>query len=327
MGRDELWIVPAIGIAALYAALTFVIKVAEAYPGVPDSWISLRAALFIVGVAAFFRFLRYLLRLWRSGEERPSTRIVADFIPAVRDFMPIMAGVAILSLFLFSISLSKSMIPAVVPYWADNMLAATDRAIWLDAEALARLLAPWMPALGLFYGLWHAVHLGGILWVLHWREDRKARHILSFMLTWSLGMLLAYLFSSMGPIFTGLYDPSVAPESVRRTVGFLLSNYRGDEGMIGGGISAFPSMHVAIAAWFAIVLRDRGWPKLGLAYTVAVFICSIVLGWHYAIDGVAGAGVALLADRLAQAWLKGRRFRGYAGEGRPAAAGILNESA
>ena len=124
------------------------------------------------------------------------------------------------------------------------------------------------------------------------------------MLTWSIGMAFAYLFSSMGPLFTGVYDPSIAPDSVRLAAEFLWANYQARGALIGGGISAFPSMHVAIAAWLAIVLTNRGWPKVGIAYFFAVFVCSVVLGWHYAIDGAAGAAVAMTADRLAQAWLR-----------------------
>lgn len=304
MGRDEAWIYPAIAIAAAYGAVTFVIKAATGYPGMPSGLTSLRAAIFIVFVASLVRFLRFLLRLWRAGEQRPSARIAAALVPALRSFAPIAVGVTILSFFLFSITLSKSMIPAVIPFWADGMFAAIDQAIWLDPGALATKLTPWLPTLGLFYGLWHAAHLGGILWVLHWHQGSKARHILSFMLTWSIGMVLAYLLSSMGPIFTGFYDPSIAPPSVQRAADFLLANYRGEQGMIGGGISAFPSMHVAIATWLAIVLRDRGWPRTGIAYLIGVFACSIILGWHYSIDGVGGAAIAVLADRLAQAWLR-----------------------
>lgn len=303
MGRDETWIYPAAFIAAVYGGITLLIKLATGYPGAPNGLTSLKAALFIIVVAALCRFLRHIFDMWRSGERHPTARIIAAIRPAVLGFTPIVVGVAILSLFLFSVTLSKSMIPAVVPFWADGMFAAMDQAIWLNPEALAVYLAPWLPKLGLFYGVWHAAHLGGILWVLHWRKHDKARHILSFMLTWAIGMTLAYIFSSMGPIFTGLYDPSVAPPSVQKAAGFLLANYRGDEGMIGGGISAFPSMHVAIAAWLAIVLTDRGWRKLGIAYLAAIFVCSIILGWHYAADGVAGILIALLADRLARQWL------------------------
>ena len=49
------------------------------------------------------------------------------------------------------------------------------------------------------------------MWVLHWRKSDKARYILSFMLTWTIGMFFAYVFSSAGPIFTGQFDPALAP--------------------------------------------------------------------------------------------------------------------
>lgn len=306
MGRDETWIYPAAFIAAAYGGVTLLIKTATGYPGTPNGLTSLKAALFVIVVAALCRFLRHLFHMWRSGEKQPAARIIAAIVPAARDYSPIVAGVLILSLFLFSVTLSKSMIPAVVPFWADGMFAAMDRALRLNPQALAGHMAPWLATLGLFYGIWHAAHLGGILWVLHWRKHDKASHILSFMLTWTIGMTLAYLFSSMGPIFTGIYDPSVAPPSVQKAAGFLLANYRGEEGMIGGGISAFPSMHVAIAAWLAIVLHARGWTKLGIAYLAAIFACSILLGWHYAADGVAGILIALLADRIARQWLNWR---------------------
>jgi membrane-associated phospholipid phosphatase len=110
---------------------------------------------------------------------------------------------------------------------------------------------------------------------------------------------LAYVFSSAGPLFTGRYDLAVAPQSVRVPAEFLWANYTQKGALLGGGISAFPSLHVAIATWFALVLRDRGFPRLGLAYALAVFACSVVLGWHYAADGVGGAIIALVAYRLA----------------------------
>ena len=150
------------------------------------------------------------------------------------------------------------------------------------------------------------MHLGGILWVLLWRDPGKARFIISFMLTWAIGMAFAYIFSSAGPILTGRYDPSLAPEFVRRMVGFLWTNYKESGAQLGGGISAFPSMHVALAAWFALVLRARRVAWLGVAYVTGIFAGSIILGWHYAVDGVAGIAVAIFADWLARLWLARR---------------------
>lgn len=318
MGRDQQWLIPAIAIAMATALCATLLKLATGYPGQPSGITSLKAAIAIVVLTAFFRFMRYFFNLWRSGEEHPSRRILAELRPALAGFAPIAAGVAILSVFLYSITFLKSMITVVVPFWADDLFAAIDRMLFIDPQAIGLSLKPALPTIGLFYGLWHAAHLGGILWVLHWREGDKARHVLSFMLTWSIGMACAYLFSSMGPLFTGGYDRAVAPETVRLAAEFLWANYQAKGALIGGGISAFPSMHVAIAAWLAIVLADRGWLKVGIAYFFGVFACSVILGWHYAIDGVAGAAIAMTADRLATKWL---RRPGAAAPFAPAVAG------
>lgn len=309
MGRDQQWLIPAIAIAMAAAVLATALKLLTGYPGQPSGMTSLVAALAIVALTAFFRFMRFFFEMWRNGEAHPSQRIRAELGPALTSLAPIAAGVAVLGTFLYSITFLKSLIPVIVPFWADNLLAATDRALFIDPQGIALALEPALPAIGLFYGLWHAAHLGGILWVLHWRDGDKARHILSFMLTWSIGMAFAYLFASMGPIFTGGYDPAVAPESVRIAAEFLWANYQAKGALIGGGISAFPSMHVAVAAWLTIVLRDRGWPKTGIVYFFGVFACSVILGWHYTIDGAAGAAIAIMADGVARAWLRRDRPR------------------
>jgi len=319
MGRDQLWLKPAIAITMAAVLCTVALKFITGFPGRPSGMTSLVAALTVVVVTAFFRFLRYFYGLWRDGEAHPLAKIRAQFRPALLTFTPVAAGVAILVTFLYSITFLKSMIPAVVPFWADAAFAATDRAMFIDPLAIALALKPLLPAIGLFYGMWHVAHIGGILWVVHWREGDKARHILSFMLTWSIGMASAYAFASMGPLFTGIYDRSIAPDSVRIAAEFLLANYRAEGALIGGGISAFPSLHVGIAAWLAIVLWDRGWQKAGIIYFFGVFVCSVILGWHYAIDGIGGAAIAMVADRIARAWL--RRDRADAVRaGQPAAA-------
>jgi hypothetical protein len=304
MGRNQQWMWPAFLLASGAALCALLIRIWSGYPGNPKGETSLTIALLVVVFAALGRFLIYLWSLWRSGVERPAARIRADVPQAAIDFAPIAVGVALIGLFLFSLSYLKSMITAVVPFWADDFFAATDRAIWVDAEAIALAHGHTLPWFGFFYGLWHAVHLGGILWVLHWFRHDKAPFIISFMLTWAIGMALAYVFSSAGPIFTGEFDPAIAPESVRKPAAILWANYQARGGLIGGGISAFPSMHVAIAAWFWLVLKYRGAPLLGLTYMLAVLYCSVILGWHYVIDGVAGIAIAIAADRLSRLWLR-----------------------
>jgi hypothetical protein len=304
MERDRDWLLPAAMIAVVAMFLAASLKIATGYPGHPSGMTSVEATIAIVTVAAFVRFMRHLYGLWRSGEVHPLARLQEGLWPAIQSFAPVGVGVVIVGTFLYAITFLKSMITTIMPFWADPLFAAMDRALFIDPQAMALRLEPALSTIGIFYGLWHAVHIGSILWVLHWRAGNKDRFILSFMLTWSIGMLFAFLFSSAGPLFAGTYNPAIAPESVRMAAEFLWSNYQVKGALIGGGISAFPSMHVALAAWFALVMKDRGLPLIGLAYLLAIFFCSIILGWHYAADGAAGIGIALLADRLSGMWIR-----------------------
>jgi hypothetical protein len=61
-----------------------------------------------------------------------------------------------------------------------------------------------------------------------------------------------------------------------------------DKLIMGGGISAMPSVHNGLAALFALaafqINRVVGW--IVAAYAAMIWIGSIHLGWHYALDGV-----------------------------------------
>jgi hypothetical protein len=72
------------------------------------------------------------------------------------------------------------------------------------------------------------------------------------------------------------------------------------EVVFGGGVSAFPSLHVAMpilgacAAW-----RPHRWLAWAfLAFALVIFLGSIRLGWHYALDGEVSAVGVLIIWRL-----------------------------
>ena len=79
---------------------------------------------------------------------------------------------------------------------------------------------------------------------------------------------------------------------------------------IGGGISAMPSLHVAIAVLTALCVRDRfpGLQWLPWIYAVIIYIGSIHLGWHYASDGIVSA-VGMVAIWKAAGWYLDRLQR------------------
>jgi membrane-associated phospholipid phosphatase len=69
------------------------------------------------------------------------------------------------------------------------------------------------------------------------------------------------------------------------------------------GISAAPSMHVAISLWMLLVARELA-PRvvpLAAVYFAFIWIASVQLGWHYASDGLVGS-----AGMMAIWWSTGR---------------------
>ena len=80
---------------------------------------------------------------------------------------------------------------------------------------------------------------------------------------------------------------------------------------LGSGISAMPSMHVASSVLFFLLARRvgraAGW-AFGI-FALLIFVGSVHLAWHYALDGYVGAAGALLLWR-AVGWALSRPRRG-----------------
>lgn len=306
MVKGEPWIRPALAIAIVSIIGAVLVQRYTGYPSTPGGTTRLRVALFVIAISALIRLLANIYRMWREGVDDPIARLRRGAPGAVREQLIMIAAILLVGAILASTTYVKVMIPAVQPFWADAPLARLDQFLGLNGAAIARALGPALPVVGLYYGLWHFANIGGILWIIHWRNHAKGRFIIAYMLTWLIGMTVAFLFSSAGPLFTGRYDFGLAPESVQKPALMLWANYQAKGALLGSGISAFPSLHVAVATWFALALRHRGWPKLGIAYVASIYFGSIVLGWHYGADGAGGILVALVSYKLAQRLTRAR---------------------
>jgi hypothetical protein len=69
------------------------------------------------------------------------------------------------------------------------------------------------------------------------------------------------------------------------------------------GLSAFPSMHVAFAFLMFLLTRrvSRFWRTFFAAATILIFVGSLVTGWHYLVDALAGLLLAFVV-RVAFQW-------------------------
>jgi hypothetical protein len=245
-----------------------------------------------------------LWRLWRETEPRPVARLWRE---ADRRAVALyLLGAQLVGLEMGSLTWLKEMIPWVIPYWADPALASADRAI-LGTDAW-RLIPEWlMHPLDLIYVTWGPMMLMTLMPILCLRPSRKKTQAMLayFLVVGLMGVCGQYLLSSTGPVF---YDRIVGSnqfadllarvdahaDMVKVASDYLWASYVQHTDVIGNGISAMPSMHVATTAWLAMSLSSF-WPKLRLAawlYWLVIFIGSFALGWHYFLDAAIGTAGA-----------------------------------
>jgi hypothetical protein len=146
--------------------------------------------------------------------------------------------------------------------------------------------------------------------------------LVSYFVLWSVaGPLIHLLLPAAGPVFfqnLGYGDRFAGipvPEEMERMSSYLWTVYSGTQFAPGSGISAMPSMHIATTAWMVIAVHvlARPWSAAMTAVGLLIFLLSVSLGWHYALDGVVGAAAAvgcyLAARRIYAAAERARRER------------------
>lgn len=215
-----------------------------------------------------------LRRVVRGDRERPFAAIGAWWRRWWQERGP---GAIIASLTLPALMttffMSKLVIPDLQPFVWDSRLAEAD--ILLHGSSPWELMQPFLgipavtSAISLIYLFWFMLMFG--VWVFWAMTDhpQRMRFLLGFMLCWIvLGTLAATVFSSAGPVFyaevTG--DPEafaglmrylgevdrVSPLPSLDIRDLLWRAYLGDTDEIATGISAMPSLHVAIVTLCAI---------------------------------------------------------------------------
>jgi len=127
-------------------------------------------------------------------------------------------------------------------------------------------------------------------------------------LLWLAGAWLYLLVPSLGPVYGFPEIWFAYSEALGRTQhlqALLMKNYEnvlkvrttGGEVSALFGIGAFPSLHVAFQTYVLLWMRKL-WTYGEIVFGVfllAIFLGSIVTGWHYMIDGIAGIALAALA--------------------------------
>lgn len=214
----------------------------------------------------------------------------------------------------------------------DELFAAIDQWMFLGNDP-GLLLHEWMgsPAISRWldavYHAWFLPMSVGVAVVAVFAGDRmRMRYMLTYVAIWVvLGVAMAYALPAAGPCFwadfvaPGRFDPlmntlyehqaALGPDVEIAALKYqqtLLTAWGSSELRVGRGISAMPSVHNALAVLFALAaFQYRRW--LGVVFGLFAFLIwigSIYLGWHYAIDGLVGGGAAAVFW-----WLSGKMIR------------------
>ncbi|MER8645782.1 phosphatase PAP2 family protein [Mesorhizobium sp. M1252] len=270
-----------------------------------------------------------LIRLTIQRPEQP-LRAMKDLMLANNLPDRIAAGlpVALVVPLFFSMFTSiKGGVSRIQPFYADTSLVAIDRAIHggVDAWRFFHPMLGFGPvtfSLNVLYNLWFAeVFIVLFCVAFSARNGRlRSQFLVAFVLTWVLiGNVLAAAFASVGPAFfmpfygDGTFSPLMDylqsinltyPVSALATQNYLLVDAGFDGPRLGSGISAFPSLHVAVATLNAIYLWRFGrllrWASI--AFLAAIQLGSVHLAWHYAVDGYASMLVTPIIWAIA-GWL------------------------
>jgi len=259
----------------------------------------------------------------------------------VRGFVtdrPRLLGGAIAMLIMTAVLVSygqlKSLIPLIEPFGWDRAFMTLDRALHFgfDPYQILHAVLGWDLSLVFFagmYNIWLILAYFVLFGTCFMQPDSPARlqFLIAFLLTWAVGgNLIATIFSSAGPPYYALlgFGDAYAPLfdrlsahaatgalTVVDTQALLWRLYDAPDSV--SAISAFPSMHVASSVLMALIgFKIARW--LGIALSIfagSMMIGSVLLGWHYAVDGYAGALIAGAAW-LFSGWLVRSRFGPFA---------------
>ena len=254
------------------------------------------------------RLISYLFQEWQNRFLKPQRLINTFFV------------LLLLPLFMSAFSSFKSLIPVINPFLWDETFQYVDHFIHFGHHPW-ELIQPYLDQpissfrINFIYHLWVFVMNGMLLWQICTLKDSLLRmqFLLCFLLLWVvLGSVLATIFASVGPCYYGEVVVGINP--YEDLLGYLWDahnyqtlwaldmqkklwdGYQLAAVTQGSGVSAMPSLHVATSVLFAL-LAWRTNKALGVLLTgfcCLIFIGSIHLGWHYAIDGYVSIIMTLL---------------------------------
>lgn len=244
-----------------------------------------------------------------AGQEREIWHRCRRFVLSPSFFLEFAVAMTVVNATVMMFVNLKQFIPAInerlydSPVWRlDNTLHfGIDPAVRVSELAAEYGLLPWLDrAYLLFYPAQVIVPL--LFLVAKPLRPQRGRFFFAYCLLWMLGGAMYVAWPTLGPVYyrAGRFWLEQAPYATYLQ-DMLMRDYvrfRSDPSFytvkLYQGVAALPSLHVGVLALFAIATARWRLASLVLWLLTAVtFVGSLALGWHYAVDGYAGALLAL----------------------------------
>ncbi|HEX5237042.1 MAG TPA: phosphatase PAP2 family protein [Sphingomicrobium sp.] len=325
VGVSEVFLAPLVLCSAMLAcALTTgeIANVSMRSLIVPYVWTSIIFTALSVMISLFW----WVFQLARVGADAPIRTVVSK----LRERAPFMLlSAAVFPIFLASFTATKSAIPFLVGYTWDPFWAHVDRFIFGDD--VWRIAHHWLgnaatrPFEWFYVAVWAPTLVFSMALIpLNATARFTAKFYTAMMATWFVGgFVLAYVLSAAGPVFAHLVssDPTVqfadlrgvlnatlVPHGPIQTGQMLLpATMSSHVAVVGGGVSAMPSMHLGVVSIYVIAARRTRWLIPSVAMWAIIFVASGYFGYHYWIDGIVAAAVATVSWCAAEMLYSGKR--------------------
>ena len=295
---ERLWLMPAIAVT-VSSALIAAVLIPDSSGLLPalmilPSWMALAALIAAISGFALLAVRKVESPFAAIAEALSQHRTTAIFVTL---------GMLLAGLNMIAFMWVKPTLNYLVPFWADPLLARLDNLLFLGRDPWHLLHGFNFPMAGLVYHqVWFGMMIAALLLALvQPPSPKKSAVLLSYFLLWSvIGPLIHIILPATGPIFYermgygDRFGGLSGGEETRMVGDYLWGIYASKSFGAGAGISAMPSMHVTIVSWIVIVVGAfaRRWLWLALAGAALIFVLSMSLGWHYALDGIVGAAAA-----------------------------------